>query len=603
MPTASFKPTSARLRSRTLVAPSGRVYWDSSGAVFRPAGAIPALAPTTADNGAGNPNGAYTYYVTYYDSANDSETGGVLKTHTTSGAQKVLITFNDTAPTGITSRRVYRNTAGGAVYYRIATVAVGTGTYEDNTADGSLTAGLGLYDDTWAPPPSLQGVHRHAARIFGWNGSTLYWSEASDPEWWPPLNANKISLDDGYDIKALVTLGDDLIIFKELGTFILSYDIDPLPPSAGGDGWTQTALYERGCLNSRCAVVANGAAYSMDSEGIYTYFGNRDMARIDASVEALLARRNMELKDWFFCIATRDRIRWFVSFLGDGSTTANPYCKWAIVLDLESMQGGQGPRWWLEEYATPWRDGQPWQYDAATTEIPENWLTTSAMDAKGKVYHLDWMTSDGVPLHLTATGSVTSTTGSPTVVTVSGGTFTGTKFNNYDLVGLYCTFVDSLGNTTGAYRITAVGAGTFTLDRAVTIANNSTFYIGAIPTIYDLPSLVVDNPFGRKTAGWLDLAFEPSPVSFNLGVQFNRDRKGFEYSAVTDNETQTQSTINSITISVPVGGTVAAGGGLGMVDVAVGSETFQCLQPRLTTVGSNQPWQVYSFQLRDVEGA
>ena len=181
---ASNKQSVARLRNRSLVAPYLRVYWDNSGTLAsRPAGAIPSGAPTAADNGAGNPSGAYTYRIAYEDTGNDSETGGVEKTHTTSGAKKILLTFTDTPPTGIVNRVIYRSKAGEtAPLYKIAEVAVGTGTYDDNIADSSLTTGLGVYDDSRAPPPALSGVHRHGSRCFGFSGSKLYWSEDSDLE-------------------------------------------------------------------------------------------------------------------------------------------------------------------------------------------------------------------------------------------------------------------------------------------------------------------------------------------------------------------------------------------------------------------------------------
>lgn len=580
------------------MAPSNLVYWNLSGAAaFRPAGAIPASAPTVADNGAGLLNGAYTYFITYYDSTNDHETNSNATGTAFSGASRQSrVTFTDTPPTGITHRNVYRNAASGSVWYKIASVVVATGTYDDNLPDASLSTGLGLIPEDNNPPPTLVGVHRHAARVFGFNGSALYWSEASDPEAWPPLNAANITFDDGYDITALATIGDDLVIFKRIGVSLLGYDDDPLPPSLGGNGWTQPALEERGCLNRFCVAEVNGAVFSMDDEGIYAYFGNRDMADIGRSIQGWLSKRKMELAPWFSCVATKDRIRWFVAMEGDTATAANPSTQWAIVLDLESMQGGGGPRWWIEWYAHPIRHASWWRYQKATTAVPANWMSSAMLDAKGSTAMLDWMLNDGVTQNLTTSGSVTSSAGTPVVVTASG-TYTGSKFNTATVVGLYVIFVNAAGVVSRPWRITAIGANTFTLEGGAVAPNDGdTFHIGSIQTVYDLPVFSAGQPFARKSASYFNIGFVPAPSAFSISVLFNRDRWGFDYAADSTSEGRWLLTVNQTAVTGRMGGNINSSGGSGVLPVPCGSEAWYVIQPRIYTIIPNSPWQIYAME-------
>lgn len=607
MATVTNKQSVARLRNRSLVAPYLRVYWDNSGsAASRPAGAIPASAPTTADNGAGNPSGAYVYRIAYEDTSNDSETGGVEKTHTTSGAKKILLTFADTPPTGIANRVIYRSKAGEtAPLYKIAKVAVATGTYDDNTADSSLTTGLGVYDDSRAPPPALSGVHRHGSRVFGFSGSVLYWCEDSDAEWWPAANALNISFNDGGlitsgDITGLTSSGDDLVIFKRGDTHLLGYTDDPLPPTASGNGWTQNAVYGRGCLNHYCHGTANGIVLAMDDNCIWAYYGNRDWAVISDGIADVLKQRNMALADWFTCAVIGNRIRWTVALLGDGATTAAPYCRYVIELDLTSLNSESGPRWWHSYYDHKWRHIAAYQFGAAQTAIDANYRCVVGIDHVGKCFALDHLTSDGVAQNLTAQGTVTSQTGTPPVVTVSGAAFTDTEFGSMDVTFLYATFVSTTGIINGPWRITAATATTFTLESGATAPTaGDTFYIGGIRTQWDTPVFTFGDPWTRKTVGYLDIAFRPSPVAFGVGVGISRDRRGFEYAALTANEGRWIFTAAANTVSALMGGDLTDGGS-GIAPVPTGCEAFNVVQFRISSMAPNAPWQIYGLQGRDV---
>jgi len=106
---------------------------------------------------AGNVNaGAHRYAATFVTSDGETELGIASSAVTVADAGvngQVSLTGIPLGGAAVTSRKIYRTTAGGTVYYLLATIANNTATtYTDNIADGSLGVGApttNTTDDPW----------------------------------------------------------------------------------------------------------------------------------------------------------------------------------------------------------------------------------------------------------------------------------------------------------------------------------------------------------------------------------------------------------------------------------------------------------------------
>lgn len=104
-------------------------------------------APTlTADVAAGNPNGTYTYRVTFVTATGETE-GGTVSAPITVASKKIDLSSIPVAAfigsDAVTARKLYRTTGTGVQHLLLATLSDNlTTTYQDNIADGSLGAAV-----------------------------------------------------------------------------------------------------------------------------------------------------------------------------------------------------------------------------------------------------------------------------------------------------------------------------------------------------------------------------------------------------------------------------------------------------------------------------
>jgi hypothetical protein len=112
-----------------------------------------ALTDTDSGN-AGNPNGTYTYRVTFI-TANGETEGGTISGGATVTSEQIDLTDIPTGTTGVvTGRNIYRTTNGGSTYFRLGsspTIADNTTTtFTDNVGDGSLSSATAPTSNTTA---------------------------------------------------------------------------------------------------------------------------------------------------------------------------------------------------------------------------------------------------------------------------------------------------------------------------------------------------------------------------------------------------------------------------------------------------------------------
>ena len=101
------------------------------------------LQLVTAEGGAGNPNGAYTYKVTNVTASGETEGGDVSVSRTVSSKIIMLTQVRTWWGRTVTSRKIYRTAASGLQHKLVDTLSDNlTTTYSDNIADGSLGANI-----------------------------------------------------------------------------------------------------------------------------------------------------------------------------------------------------------------------------------------------------------------------------------------------------------------------------------------------------------------------------------------------------------------------------------------------------------------------------
>lgn len=137
---------------------------DSTAAEPAPTLVTPALAAL----GAGNlTNGLYRYLATFVTADGETDPGQVsaavsVADHTVNG--QIALSAIPIGGSAVTSRKLYRTIAGGALYLLLATLADNTTTvYADNVADASLGAQAPVTNTT-ADPQLTQWIS--AARLF-----------------------------------------------------------------------------------------------------------------------------------------------------------------------------------------------------------------------------------------------------------------------------------------------------------------------------------------------------------------------------------------------------------------------------------------------------
>ncbi len=126
-----YKVTAITSGGETAPTAEGSINGASFTALSAPGSALTA----TANAAAGNPNGTYTYKVTFL-TTNGETTGSSASSSVTVASKKIDLSSIPTGGTGTTKRQIYRTGGADATYKLLATLFDNTTTtYQDNTAD------------------------------------------------------------------------------------------------------------------------------------------------------------------------------------------------------------------------------------------------------------------------------------------------------------------------------------------------------------------------------------------------------------------------------------------------------------------------------------
>ncbi len=586
----------------------------------------PDVGPAPSNVGGTGPTGTgYAWYITFYDQTRDREGNGIINTGGTVNItdDTYRLTRADTngaANSTVTHWRVYRNLSpSGSIFYRVATIAIGTTTYDDSSTDATISANDTYETDNNPPATSTYGLARaHKSRMFlggpyDWDGGTAYdhsftWSKTNEPWAYPTVNETKIEPGRYGILRAMEPSGDRMIFYKDEAIYELHWNTDP--SGVTGDGFGKTVNTVRGALNQRCVVNVQGTHYVLDRKGIYAFTGGTTVVELSGRLKKYWRRLNFDVRARFTGVATDDRVYFFVALDRDTE------CRYAFVLDLTAQRAGRGTRWYLEEYSHGIRDACLWSFSTqaiCTTWALGNQTAPLVVTEYGFIGILGVGYRDFIDPQLTATGIATG--GSTTTLIDTGGTFSRTNENSLTstVVGAYITIVPSVANllTTsgrlpsagrlGAYdpvRITGVSGTTITFTPALpnAVAANATYIIGGIPNaVYKTPLMAFGVARARKKADRAVMEFQPGGHNYTVGFGTIKDRRGPDEIGTTQTEDPYVATAGGTQIVCDMGGELEEDARVGIQELPTGDRAFNYLQMFLDASGVDKPCIVDSL--------
>ncbi|MBK9976207.1 MAG: hypothetical protein IPP14_15685 [Planctomycetes bacterium] len=587
---------------------------------FGPLGMVaPNAAPGAATGAAGALTGAYAYYVTPYDNNRGLEGDESAQSSTVNpAAERVTVDLttitNEIDNPRATHWRIYRNLNGGSVYFFVAQVTVATSSYSDNNTDASISANDTLQLDNTPPSQNTYGLclaHKGFMFYAGpYNplGGTEYdddftWSKLYNPGAVPSVNRSKAERGLYGPIRAMASVGDLLVFFKQEAFIELHFQTDP--SGVTGDGFAKTMNTQRGCVNGKCVANDQGTLYVMDRKGIYAYRGGQQVIELALPLMGLWKRINWAQREKFSACVSDNAIYFSVALDGESE------CKYILVLNKLAIYAERGPRWYLHKVDHGIRDMVEFNTtnETAATEFGFEFSPFAAFITEyGYTGVLGVGYRDMVDPQLTATGTVTSAT--TTTLTDSGATFTRTNEASVtvDVNGCYVRFLvePSADRPTSTdwsqpYRITTVNSATqITVTPAMpsTPPNGTVFVIGAIPdALLHSPVMGFGMPFMGKRAGKVQLEYQPLGVDTNFGVGVKLDRRGIEGVDQTTSESNYSSTSGGRFKNVAVGGSMSTSGGLGVTNASVAARGFRLMQLVFDGTGVDKPVVIDSIAI------
>ena len=473
----------------------------------------PASAPTIADAGdAGNHNGTYEGFVTYYNSA----TGQESSAGTTSGSAVVTNSSIDwtnipvSADAQVDQRRLYlRNTGTQANFYLAGTVSNNTATTATTNVTDAALVDIGPDTDENDPPVSgVKFICFHKSRLFLADTENVYYSkldmvESFDPEAYETPNPS-----DGQQITGLVSIFDLLIIFKTNSVYVLVGD-DP-------DTWAIRPVDNTtGCSTFRSIVVTEGKLYWYSEQGPVVWSGGLEKPVLlgPPLIAQTISPENVsfEASDLAKVAGARDviedRILWSVPQTGqDRNTVILPFSH--RILKWES--DGWDPMDMCTLATIDGADGQPFV-------IGGNYA--------GQVFRFGEDDNDGIRAGTTHTGTFVASGTSMSTITDLTATFdtTGAGLKERKVTIVDPTTEEEVDFNLVRHRITSNTATAFTLNTAVSNLVDGTtykYYIGGPAFDWESSWLHQDDPFSKKRYQFLYYHFRAGGSLSNLKMHF-----------------------------------------------------------------------------------
>lgn len=620
----------ARLANVVLIMPACEAITDTPGSLnslnVKSAGGFltPNAAPGAAVGAAGALTGDYAYYVTFYDSNTDTEGPPSAQSVTvTATADRIDIDFttitNEATNPRVTHFRLYRNLNGGAIYYRVTTQTIATASYTDNATDASIQSNDTLLLNNTAPASSTYGfiaTHKNFGFMltpYNQIGGTDYdhdvtWSKVGNLDAWPSVNRTKVARGQYGILRGFGAVGDVMLLYKD--SAIIRWTFDTNPSGTTGDGHSVVVNAERGALNARCVVNAQGTHFVMDTEGIYATRDGETIVELDKPLRKYWKRINWRQRAKFCGVWTDDRVMFSVALDGDTE------CHHVFVFDLVAHRAERGSVWWVYKYDFGIRDMDRIRTGNSAACQSQNLvkrIMPMAIDDHGRLHIMNIGYRDGVHPRLTASGTITTAVDTTHFIDADGVfSTTNADGNAISVKDMYLHFEwpSTLDQSNGsdekkAYRITAIG-GTgnhqlaFTPATPATLPGGTRYYIGASPdSVYKTPQMSFGDPFTLKKASICEYEMPSGGLPFSIKARVSNDRLApWEQLDTADSDQSLFTTQEgSQDITLKMGGDFDEYGRRGIGYLPMGGRAFSYAQIELDASTPDSPARIDSYRI------
>jgi len=209
--------------------------------------------------------GVYQYQMTYYNSADGTESGPSLfsaEIDLDKRSQVTLTNLPVSTDPQVDERRLYR-VGGNLTTSTLVTELDNIVTvYVDDTADTDLTGQLLSSSIAFNPPIGLAFLTTAYAMLFGAEGSKLRFTPIGDPNSWPELHFLEFDL----DITGIAAVSNGILVFTKYETNLVT--------GTGPNALSKQRLSaDQGCLAFESIQVMGGAALWVSTDGICTSGG------------------------------------------------------------------------------------------------------------------------------------------------------------------------------------------------------------------------------------------------------------------------------------------------------------------------------------------
>jgi hypothetical protein len=248
----------------------------SRGSVYKWGIDNPANAPVVAAGSSGNPDGTYYCYVTFlvkFPNGEEYETDAGPYGTVSVSSKKISWSNIPICPytgTGVVINRcLYRYSSNlGGIFY-VATIGDNTTTtYTDNEEDAVIALNPLIATDTYSTlPDNLIDIELYLQRIFGIQGTYLYWTEPYLP-FACKTTSNMNFSDNGDDLETVVYWGDQLYLASHKTWYRL--------PGTDPDTWAKKETYaDHGIINRHTVCKTRYGIMGLgDKDGIYLFDGS-----------------------------------------------------------------------------------------------------------------------------------------------------------------------------------------------------------------------------------------------------------------------------------------------------------------------------------------
>ena len=276
----------------------------------------PDIGPVVVIGAAGNPDGTYSCYATFYitwPNGKVYETGpspvGTVVASSEAIEWSRIPTCKYDGDDLIIYRRLYRTVSGTA--YLVDTMENNTATtYSDDVTDSSLQAATALSTTGYSTPPIGCGdVEIHLHRAFLIKDNYMYWSESYAPFAFKGTSSVVVT-EDGEDLVGLAVWADQLYIASNRQWYRLQ-GTDP-------DTWSKKSTFtDAGVINRNTLKKSKYGLIGLWYDGIYLFDG----ATSKNLTEKKLGREFFtDLSDTSVCYAEFDGYVYHFYYASTGST-------------------------------------------------------------------------------------------------------------------------------------------------------------------------------------------------------------------------------------------------------------------------------------------